>query len=1007
MHRPSALLLVLALIGSACLSPSDADVTESPRGQPVVSRLQFTWDDLVDGSAVRTVDVAMAPTAVAVVASHDVETDLGILAVDTVTAPTLDGRRLVDRLPPGSSLTIRPDGTVQFAYWDLFDPRWRGREPHWEALDGEEGTIRVDRVDGGTGVAKVETAASLSGEGFFVDDPDRGDVFAFEGELRYSFSFGRPVRSLDLTDPAGHRSLFDVPPGFEVRVSADGDTWTTLWSAEGEGETEPKVTLPPGLEGAEGLCVAFAGGEGFAVARRLALTVVFDAGDLTELTRFPPGPRTLTYNDSAQSSHRAVLFWSDPGLGGPSESAAAEEPRPVVDEGDGRLTVTFPAGTRLRLRLDAAGAPVGIVRADAAGITILAGRADDPADLPTLTRLGPASHPGESFDWEAYRRTFYETGVWPSQGTRDVTTFDLAAADFEGVSVEGDEAVFTWAVDTADASGRVQMIVSEEKESLGGGEFTGLGVRWRVSGLPAVEQVGFSFPMLLQPGERSISQTFRRLEEETVTFGGPPRRPAVAWFGQSQSFVFTTGPGRTVVAAFDTPLWATVTSVRDGGRDRYRFSFPLGAGQVRETPTLRWLVAPAGAPDRWTAADLWSRIYEDLRRRYLTQAGVVDTPTLPTLIWNQPLDDEFLSDLEGFVATGDYPETGWFDRYTDRMLDRVAAARIPSIIIQAPWTSDAEDPAMVSSFHAPRTLTVSPMLGGVDGLARLVDEAHRRGIAVVLWYPSSYSIRSPLFDEHPDWLVWTRDGRPDDGGWGDVLVVDKDEGYRRYVIDQLTELHRAVPFDGVWMDSWVGIAVPTDYSEPQPAPRLDQAVALQRAFTDLGLSQIVIEGLGPLGRGDAYGDYETYAGPPDPLPDQIADMERLRGREYLLYRIGAGVYLDIDVYERALAAGGAAHVANLDEVDALDAPDRDRFRRLNVALASVVDEMDERTLLVADDRWVGVTWRDTEADATVVYAFEGFRSDVEGNVADVTNGTESPSSGPFTFAAHHVYVISP
>lgn len=142
---------------------------------------------------------------------------------------------------------------------------------------------------------------------------------------------------------------------------------------------------------------------------------------------------------------------------------------------------------------------------------------------------------------------------------------------------------------------------------------------------------------------------------------------------------------------------------------------------------------------------------------------------------------------------------------------------------------------------------------------------------------------------------------------GTSFLLNKYAAHRQYVVEKLTELRAEVPFDGLWLDSWVGLAVPTDYSAAQPAPQLAEGIAFQRAFSEMGLSQIVIEGLGAIGRSDAYGDYESYTGGPQREPAIVADVERLREREYLLYSVGAGAYLADDtmpIYHRLLAAGG-------------------------------------------------------------------------------------------------------
>ena len=302
------------------------------------------------------------------------------------------------------------------------------------------------------------------------------------------------------------------------------------------------------------------------------------------------------------------------------------------------------------------------------------------------------------------------------------------------------------------------------------------------------------------------------------------------------------------------------------------------------------------------------------------------------------------------------------------------------------------------------------MLGGRPGLKRLVEEAHRLGIQVTLWYPSSFSILSPLFEQYPDRITWKINGTPEDGGWGDVLSLNKYDDHRQYVIEKLTSLHAEIPFDGLWMDSWVGLAVPTDYAAPQPAPQLAEGIAFQRAFSEMGLSQIVIEGLGPVGRSDAYGDYESYTGGPQRLPEIVADVERVRDREYLLYAVGAGMYLADDtmpIYHRLLASGGLLNIANFDEIEAMSGEGQAWLRQINQDYAQVMARMQHRQLLADGENWLGTAWTQDDSADVVVFAFAPFNLAFEGTamVEDVTTGERFEAEGRFSAQAWHTYLI--
>ncbi len=295
-------------------------------------------------------------------------------------------------------------------------------------------------------------------------------------------------------------------------------------------------------------------------------------------------------------------------------------------------------------------------------------------------------------------------------------------------------------------------------------------------------------------------------------------------------------------------------------------------------------------------------------------------------------------------------------------------------------------------------------------MRRFIDRAHELGLHVVLWYPSSYSLWAPFLDEHPDWAAWTARGTPEDAGWGDIVGVDLASHYLPRTLARIPVILEETGADGFWLDSWDGLTLLTDHSNPQPAPQVEGAIELLGAMWRAGATQVILEGLGPLARCDAYGDYESWAGPPQNNPEVRRELERLRGREYMLYRIGANTTLDTEVYFRALAAGGMVNVMNMDEVELLEPPDRDRLLAANTAFAALEDLMDRRRLVVRQGRWVGVSWSHGDRGERALFAFEAFDEPVAAGstVREVTAGTAvAPTDGVLHAEAWKAYRISP
>ncbi len=1030
----SMIIFVLLLALTACddtpppdnLPTGNKDTLQMTATAPVEGNLprisaamvRFSWDrpDITAAAGAHIADIATPNERITVQSPAPRRAAIGLFSVDALESPTLDGLPLVSQLPAESSLTIAPDGSATFTYSDAFDPRWHGRQPEWQQLNLEEGSVTVDFLRDDSRPAKVwlSTDKQAATEMLFLLDNENRISFYWSGELRYCFNFGRAVQSLRLSDPSGQqKTTFQAAPGFEIRLSGGGNDWISVWQTDSEGEVQPEIELPETLRGAEKLCVGFGGKpDDFYSAEQFFLTVQLQATDLTGLTDFPQGERTITFTDAADSSHRAILFWDDPDVTVPPAAVEYPSGAPTI-ENDGKiLRLRFPSGVLVEFPLNAAGAPGGISRMMVGQQTVFRAPPGAVWTSPLFLTLlnGDPTPLSADFSWENYRQSFMDGKSWQPRWTRSHQTVGFENAQFSGALVQDDDVILRWTVSTPGGTGQVDWIFSPVQTELTGEALTGLGMRVRVSGLAAAEIVSFTLPLLVSPGDWQIEQFFRVLAEDPFSFQSAPRYPIAKWFGESQSFAFRSGQGRTVVGLFDAPVWATVRLATESGRQMYTFDIPLGAGEERETIPLNWFSAPVGASSRWAAANIWARLYEDIRAGYSDQAGVLNSRPLPTVVWNQPLEENYFPLMENFINTGEYPAAGesWFDWVAQNQLPRAEAAGIKNIIIQPPWESDAEDPNLISSFHAPRDFIVAKLLGGKEGLTRLVTEAHQRGIKVTLWYPSAFSLFSPLHTTHPDWMAWKKSGIPEDGGWGDIIGMDTHTEYRRHAIDALSALHREIPFDGLWMDSWVGLSVLTNYANAQPTPQLDGAIALQQAFTEMGISQLMIEGLGPLGRSDAYGDYESYTGAPNPLPEQVAELERLRGHEYLLYRIGAGTYIDMNIYHRVLASGGLINIANFDEIDALSESDRNWLRQINTDIATVVNRMQYRSLLVKNNRWLGVAWTQDDSADAVLFAFEApFVQQFDGSttIEDVTTGTQFTADGQFQTKPYHTYIL--
>lgn len=124
----------------------------------------------------------------------------------------------------------------------------------------------------------------------------------------------------------------------------------------------------------------------------------------------------------------------------------------------------------------------------------------------------------------------------------------------------------------------------------------------------------------------------------------------------------------------------------------------------------------------------------------------------------------------------------------ERDLERMAEAGVDSVVLFAKCQyGNAYYPSDVGRRHA--------ALAGRDLFGEQVRAAHDRGIRVIAYFSNMWDTAAA--GEHPEWAMVPSPARGSTGRWPTLCLLSD---YRRRALDQVREIARRYPIDGLWSD---------------------------------------------------------------------------------------------------------------------------------------------------------------------------------------------------------------
>lgn len=140
----------------------------------------------------------------------------------------------------------------------------------------------------------------------------------------------------------------------------------------------------------------------------------------------------------------------------------------------------------------------------------------------------------------------------------------------------------------------------------------------------------------------------------------------------------------------------------------------------------------------------------------------------------------------GSVAPADFPVLSAIDPRRD--LDLIADAGADSVVLFAKCQyGNAYYPTRVGRPHA--------ALRGRDLFGEQLAAAHARGLRVIAYYSNMWDVAA--VGERPDWALEPLSARGSTGRWPALCLRS---GYRTRALEQVREIARQYPIDGLWSD---------------------------------------------------------------------------------------------------------------------------------------------------------------------------------------------------------------
>ena len=226
--------------------------------------------------------------------------------------------------------------------------------------------------------------------------------------------------------------------------------------------------------------------------------------------------------------------------------------------------------------------------------------------------------------------------------------------------------------------------------------------------------------------------------------------------------------------------------------------------------------------------NLWLDCFTEVRRRIHAQYGFtleVPLPAIHAHLWD--------ADLHAYGPAWVEPLMAAFPAF--------AALGYHEVFTHGVWESVTSDPERrpgEGNICCPYSLRYAEMFGGAANMTRLFAAAHAAGVEVYQWFGMQFAKYSPVWKEHPEWVLREANGDPWDGNYGIIQCGRMRSGYGQFLEDGIKKVKDDTGLDHIFWDSYQNLGVTcVDWQGADKAPQAEEIFLMQARLQQYGFKQ--------------------------------------------------------------------------------------------------------------------------------------------------------------------------